>query len=77
VTDDRTPHDRILLGLGEEAEVRLPTLEEQFAHAIGEKEPVIVVHHADRGDEVMPACGQWMAARTYGVKLSVEGEGER
>jgi hypothetical protein len=77
VTDEHAQDDRILLGLGEEVEVRLPTLEEQFAHAVGEQEPVIVVHHVDRGDEVMPACGQRVAARNYGVKLSVEGQGER
>jgi hypothetical protein len=76
VANEHAQDDRILLGLGEEAEVRLPTLEEQFTYAVGEKEAVMVVHHADRGDEVMPACGRRVAARTYGVKLSVEGEGE-
>jgi hypothetical protein len=76
VANEHAQDDRILLGLGEEAEVRLPTLEEQFAHAVGDKEPVIVVHHADRSDDIMPACGRRVAARTYGVKLTVEGEGE-
>jgi hypothetical protein len=74
VTDEHAQDDRILLGLGEEAEVRLPTLEEQFTHAVGEQEPVIVVHHADRADDIVPARCRKVAARTYGVKLSVEGE---
>jgi hypothetical protein len=70
VTDQHVEDDRILLGLGEEVEARMPTVDEQFTHAIGAQEPVFVLHHADRDDEVMPARGKRVAARSYGVKLS-------
>jgi hypothetical protein len=68
-----TNHDgarRILLGLGEEVEARPPTRDEQSAYEIGADEPVFVVHHADRADEVVPARGRRVAARTYGVQCS-------
>jgi hypothetical protein len=76
VTDAHGQDNCILLGLGEQVEVRMPTLDEQLAHAVGEREPIIVVHHPDRGDEIVPARGRRVAARSYGVKLLVEGEGE-
>jgi hypothetical protein len=69
-TTDEHPANCIYLGLGEEAEARMPTVDEQVEHEISVDEPVIVVYHTDRQPEVFPASRATVVARNYGVRLA-------
>ncbi len=60
---------RLLLGLGEEAEIRRPTKGEQAALGLRTGDLVVEYRHTDREPDVRPAAGVILAPRSYGVRL--------
>jgi hypothetical protein len=60
----------ILLGVGEEAIIRLAGSDEDFDGGLGDFGAVVELHRADRDPEVIPAQGVRIAARSYGAVTS-------
>lgn len=60
---------RILLGLGEEAQIRRPTKGEQATLGLRTGDLVAEYRHTDRAPDVLPARGLVICPRSYGVRL--------
>jgi hypothetical protein len=60
----------ILLGVGEEAIIRLAGSDEDSGGRVVEFGAVVELHRADRDPEIIPAQGVRIAARSYGAVSS-------
>jgi hypothetical protein len=60
----------ILLGVGEEAIVRLAGVDEEFGSCVIDFGAVVELHRVDRDPEVIPAQRVRIAARSYGAVTS-------
>jgi hypothetical protein len=62
-------HDRLLLGLGEEVEIREPTKGEHATLGLRTGDLVVEYRHPDREPDIFQALGVVLAPRSYGVRL--------
>jgi hypothetical protein len=66
---DQTTDTRLLLGIGEEVQVRPPTPDECRRGKLDPHELVIEYRHTDRDPDILPASGVVLAPRLYGLRL--------
>ena len=59
--------DRVALGVGEVATIRLPTSRERTTLNLNGTDPVLVISHVDRNPDIIPALDVSVVPRPYGI----------